>query len=325
MVTGATGSFGRRCVHALLHRYRLRRLVVFSRDEMKQAAMGEVYSDREFDCLRYFIGDVRDQSRMELAMRGIDFVIHAAAMKIVPIAEYNPFECVRTNINGAENVVRAAINAGVKRVVALSTDKAVNPINLYGATKLAAEKIFIAANAISGYGGTQFAVARYGNVLGSRGSVIELFRRLIAEKASSLPITDPRMTRFWISLDQGVDFVLRTLATAKGGEVLVPKLPTMRIVDLARHMAPRLPQHVVGIRAGEKLHETLLASGEARNAREFPDRYVVLPQFVGTVRDDPAYADGRSLPEDFEYASDKNSWWLSPADLSTLLNADPPS
>lgn len=319
LITGGTGSFGQRCVRALVERHRPRRLVVFSRDEMKQAGMAETLPTETHECLRYFIGDVRDQSRLELAMRGIDYVIHAAAMKIVPVAEYNPFECVRTNINGAENVVRAALNSGVKRVIALSTDKAVNPINLYGATKLAAEKIFVAANAIGASDGTKFSVCRYGNVLGSRGSVVSLYNRLIASGARTLPITDPRMTRFWITLDQGVRFVFSGLASMKGGEVFVPKLPSMKVADLARCMAPGLAHQVIGIRPGEKLHEAMLSAGEAANGRELADRYVIYPPFTSWAGAPVPDSIGRPLPDLFEYSSDRNDHWLKDDELRSLL------
>ena len=244
LITGGTGSFGRRLVETLVARHAPRRLVVFSRDEFKQVEMERCLPLQEHRSLRYFIGDVRDRDRLRIAMRGIDIVIHAAALKHVPTAEYNPIECIHTNVLGAENVIQASIDAGVEKVVALSTDKAASPINLYGASKLAADKLFIAGNALAGRGGTRFSVARYGNVVGSRGSVIPLFRRLIAEGATELPVTDPRMTRFWITLQQGVDFVLSCLPMMAGGEIFVPKIPSMRLVDLARCLAPDLPASV---------------------------------------------------------------------------------
>jgi UDP-N-acetylglucosamine 4,6-dehydratase len=318
LITGATGSFGQRCVRTLIERYRLRRLVVFSRDEMKQASLAEAFPIEAHPSLRYFIGDVRDQPRLELAMRGIDYVIHSAAMKIVPTAEYNPFECVRTNINGAENVVRAALNAGVKRVIGLSTDKAVNPINLYGATKLAAEKILVAANAISGADGTRYSIARYGNVIGSRGSVVQVYRKLIATGAKDLPVTDPRMTRFWITLEQGVQFVLTCLASMRGGEVFVPKLPSLRVTDLARWMAPELPHRVIGIRPGEKLHEVLVSQGESANARELADRFVIFMPFSPWEQTLKTDSIGRAVPDLYEYSSDRNDQWLK-EDLGSLF------
>jgi len=319
LITGGTGSFGRVCVRTILSRYNPRRLVIFSRDEMKQAEMADELSPTHFDCLRYFIGDVRDRDRLARAMRGIDVVIHAAAMKIVPTAEYNPFECVRTNIHGAENVVDAALAAGVKRVVALSTDKAVSPINLYGASKLAAEKIVSAANSLSGTGGTTFSSVRYGNVLGSRGSVVQVFQRLIREGADSLPITDPRMTRFWITLDRGVDFVLSSLMTMQGGEVFVPKIPSMRVVDLAAAMAPKLPHRVVGIRPGEKLHESLTADGECFSTVEYDDCYVVYPDIAPWTPKIERAPGGKLVAEGFSYASNTNTEWLDSAMLAKMV------
>lgn len=319
LITGGTGSFGRTCVRTILARHKPRRLVVYSRDEMKQAEMAEEMSPASFGCLRYFIGDVRDRNRLARAMKGIDIVIHAAAMKIVPTAEYNPFECVRTNIYGAENLVDSALDSGVKKVIALSTDKAVSPINLYGASKLAAEKIFCAANSLSGAGGTAFSVVRYGNVLGSRGSVVQLFRRLIREGADSLPITDPRMTRFWITLERGVDFVLSSLNTMRGGEVFVPKIPSMRVADLATAVAPDLPHRIVGIRAGEKLHESLVAEGEAPSTVEYEDRYVIYPDFTSWTPGIEREPGGKPVPEDFSYSSHTNGDWLDSKTIARLI------
>lgn len=319
LVTGGTGSFGRTCVRTILSRYRPRRLVVFSRDEMKQADMAEEFSSSRHDCLRYFIGDVRDRMRLSRAMHGIDYVIHAAAMKIVPTAEYNPFECVRTNIHGAENVVEAALDAGVKKVIALSTDKAVSPINLYGATKLAAEKIFCAANSLSGQGGCSFAVTRYGNVLGSRGSVIEVFRRLLREGTDHLPITDPRMTRFWISLSSGVDFVLNCLEWMQGGEVFVPKIASMRVTDLATALAPDIAQRVIGIRPGEKLHEALIAEGESLSTFEYGDHYVIYPSIAPWSANPTPRDGGKPVPEGFVYASHTNDSWLDDQAIRRLI------
>lgn len=319
LITGGTGSFGHACVRTLLERHNPKRLVVFSRDEMKQAAMAELFPISQHDCLRFFIGDVRDASRLAQAMRGIDYVIHAAAMKIVPTAEYNPFECVRTNIHGAENVLQASLSAGVKRVLALSTDKAVAPVNLYGATKLAAEKIFVAANSLGGPGGSKFSVARYGNVLGSRGSVVEVFRRMIRDGAETLPITDPRMTRFWITLRQGVDFVLNCLTEMQGGEVFVPKLPSMRVTDLASAIAPELPHRTVGVRPGEKLHETLLARAEAGYGYDLGSHYVIYPSIALWTHDLAPPAGAKALGDDFEYGSDTNTDWLSVPALQRLV------
>jgi UDP-N-acetylglucosamine 4,6-dehydratase len=267
--------------------------------------------------LRFFIGDVRDVDRLEMAMREVDFVVHAAALKHVPTAEYNPFECIRTNVNGAENVVRAALRCSVKRVVALSTDKAVNPVNLYGASKLAADKIFIAANNLSGSLPTRFSVVRYGNVMGSRGSVVPLFRRIAADGTKAVPITDARMTRFWVTLQQGVDFVISSLVMMQGGEIFVPKLPSMKIVDVARLMAPQARQEIVGIRPGEKLHEALLTEDDARTAFALPDRYVVEPPFAFWSR--RKYENCTTLPESFRYTSDNNSEWLDEAGFKIAL------
>jgi UDP-N-acetylglucosamine 4,6-dehydratase len=330
LVTGATGSFGRQFVRTALERCRLRRLIVFSRDEAKQHQMALELSGKaepSFDHLgmpvRFFIGDVRDAERLEMAMREVDVVVHAAALKHVPLAEYNPFECIRTNVHGAENVVRAALRCGVKKVIALSTDKAANPVNLYGASKLASDKIFVAANNLSGSIGTRFSVVRYGNVVGSRGSIVDVFRRLIAMGADRLPITDVRMTRFWITLQQGVDFVLACLERMQGGEIFVPKIPSMRIVDLATAMAPNLPHHVIGIRPGEKLHEVMVTDDDARNTLELPDHYLIQPGFAfwnGNHRD---LASARPLPNSFRYASDTNDKWLDVAAFRRLLAEAP--
>jgi UDP-N-acetylglucosamine 4,6-dehydratase/5-epimerase len=323
LITGGTGSFGRQMVGTLLQRYRLRRLVVFSRDELKQFDMGLEFSTERHACLRYFIGDVRDADRLEMALRDIDYVIHAAALKQVQTAEYNPFECINTNVHGAENVVRAVLRSNVKKVVALSTDKAASPINLYGASKLASDKIFVAANNLSGSKRTLFSVVRYGNVVGSRGSVVPLFQKLIEEGAPDLPITDPRMTRFAITLQQGVDFVLSSLDMMRGGEIFVPKIPSIHITDLARAMAPTLPHRTVGIRPGEKLHEVMITEDDARTTFEMPDRYVVEPAF-GPRCSAAADNGGNGLdrvPETFRYASDTNPKFLSIEEIQTLLNA----
>jgi len=267
MVTGGTGSFGRKFIATLLKRHKPARVVVFSRDELKQFEMQQEFSA---PCMRYFLGDVRDRERLLQAMRGIDLVVHTAALKQVPAAEYNPTECIRTNVDGAENVIHAALSSNVAKVVALSTDKAASPINLYGATKLLSDKLFVAANNIAGARTTRFAVVRYGNVVGSRGSVLPLFSRLIAQGAGELPITDPRMTRFWITLEQGVDFVLKGFARMYGGELFVPKIPSLRITDLGRAMAPALPQRTIGIRPGEKLHELMIPRDDSLTRWSFP-------------------------------------------------------
>ena len=319
LVTGGTGSFGQQFIRTVLQNFQMRRCIVFSRDEQKHYEMSQTFPVERYPCMRYFIGDVRDVDRLELAMRDVDYVVHAAAMKHVPLAEYNPFECVMTNIHGAENVVKAALRKGVKRVIALSTDKAANPINLYGATKLAADKIFIAANNLAGAGGTEFAVVRYGNVIGSRGSVIPFFRQLIAEDVPHLPITDERMTRFWITLDQGVQFVLSCLRMMRGGEVFVPKIPSMRIVDVARCLAPGKPIEVIGIRPGEKLHEVMVPADEARATLDHGDRYIVLPTFMASP--DAVYRAAGATPvkNDFSYASDSNEEWLSGDELTEMV------
>ena len=319
MITGGTGSFGRKLARVLLDRYRPRRVVVYSRDEAKQVDMAQDFAALPNSAaLRFFIGDVRDQPRLKLAMRDIDHVIHAAALKHVPVAEYNPMECVHTNILGAENVVYAALENRVKKVIALSTDKAVNPINLYGATKLASDKVFVAANNLSGRIGTQFSVVRYGNVVGSRGSVVPLFQKLLREGAESLPITDERMTRFWITLQEGVDFVLSNLSRMRGGEIFIPKIPSMKVVDLAKCLAPGLPIRIIGIRPGEKLHEALISAEQALDTREMGDRYVVVPSlgFWERGESDPGM---RPVDETFSYTSDNNSDWLTPEQLAGMV------
>ncbi len=318
LVTGGTGSFGTAFLKHCLERYRPRRLIVFSRDELKQSELSQALGTTDPGCLRFFIGDVRDRDRLEMAMRGVDLVVHAAALKQVTAAEYNPFECIQTNVIGAENVVHGAIRAGVKKVIALSTDKAASPINLYGASKLASDKIFTAANHLSGGHEPRFAVVRYGNVLNSRGSVVPVFARLLADGATSLPITDPRMTRFCITLQQAVDFVVSCLDLMRGGEVFVPKIPSMSILDVARALGPAADHRIVGIRPGEKLHETLITSDDARATRDLGDRFVIEPSFAvwDRTRDGGA---GTPVGEDFHYASDTNDAWLSAEDLRRLL------
>jgi UDP-N-acetylglucosamine 4,6-dehydratase/5-epimerase len=312
LVTGATGSFGRQYVKTLLERYRPRRLVVYSRDELKQFEMA---SEFNVPCMRYFIGDVRDLSRLTMAMRKIDYVVHAAALKQVPAAEYNPMECIKTNIHGAENVIHAALANNVEKVIALSTDKAANPINLYGATKLVSDKLFVAANNYAGDHRTRFSVVRYGNVAGSRGSVVPLFRKLAADGSDHLPITDVRMTRFWITLQQGVDFVLRSFERMYGGEVFVPKIPSVKVVDVARAMAPELQHKVVGIRPGEKLHEIMCPADDSHLTLEFADHYLIRPtiQFTRAVdfTTNRLGEQGRAVTQDFEYHSGRNPHFLS--------------
>ncbi|MEW6445851.1 MAG: UDP-N-acetylglucosamine 4,6-dehydratase (inverting) [Pseudomonadota bacterium] len=313
LITGGTGSFGKQYVRTLLERYKPRRLIIYSRDELKQFEMQQEFNQ---PCMRYFIGDVRDRQRLTQAMRGVDFVIHAAALKQVPAAEYNPMECIKTNVHGAENVIHAALENNVDRVIALSTDKAANPINLYGATKLASDKLFVAANNMAGGHRTIFGVVRYGNVVGSRGSVIPLFKKLLAEGAENLPVTDPRMTRFWITLQQGVDFVLTNFQRMQGGEIFVPKIPSVRVIDLANAMAPDLPTRVVGIRPGEKLHEIMCPSDDSHLTLEFHDHYVIRPSIKFYHRESD-YAvnrlDEHGVPvtQGFEYNSGNNPRFLS--------------
>jgi len=311
LITGGTGSFGQHCARALLDRERPGKVIVFSRDELKQYEMARRFQDPR---MRFFLGDVRDHLRLHRAFDGVDVVIHAAALKQVPAAEYNPIEAIRTNINGAANVIDVALDRGVPRVIALSTDKAANPINLYGATKLCSDKLFVAANSYAGRKGTRFAVVRYGNVVGSRGSVVPLF---LERRASGvLPVTDLRMTRFWITLAQGVDFVLKSLERMRGGELFVPKIPSTRITDLARALAPECRLEVIGIRPGEKLHEIMVPEDDARQTVEFEDHFVIQPAFPWW--DAESFRDargGRACPEGFRYASDTNTWWLSAEEL----------
>ena len=324
LVTGGTGSFGRRFVETVLCRYDPRKLIVYSRDELKQSEMQlelrERFDDETMARMRFFLGDVRDRARLTLALRGVDIVIHAAALKQVPAAEYNPSECIATNVMGAENVVWACLTNRVRHVIALSTDKACNPINLYGATKLASDKTFVAANNLSGDIGTRFSVVRYGNVVGSRGSVVPLFQRLLANGATSLPVTDPRMTRFWITLAEGVDFVLSSLQVMRGGEIFVPKIPSMKITDLVAAMCPGAKVDVVGIRPGEKLHEIMISADDARTTAELGDRFAIEPAFVEYSRQ-PFRLNGGpcAVPEDFSYASDTNTEWLSAEALMAMV------
>lgn len=319
LVTGGTGSFGKAFIHRVLSRHAPRRVVVFSRDELKQYEMESGMAPDHRRRVRFFIGDVRDADRLEMAMREVDVVVHAAALKHVPAAEYNPFECVKTNIHGAENVVNAALRCDVGQVIALSTDKAASPINLYGASKLAADKIFVAANNLAGDQDTRFAVVRYGNVLGSRGSVIPFFRRLMQDGADRLPITHPEMTRFWITLQQGVDFVLSSLALMSGGEIFVPKIPSMKVVDVARTIAPDLPHEVIGIRPGEKLHELMITADDARTTLELEDRYVIEPSHAFWSNAHLTGNGAAGVAEGFEYASNLNAEWLDSAALMHLM------
>lgn len=311
LITGGTGSFGQHCVKTMLERYQPKRLIVYSRDELKQFEMEQVFNQ---DCMRYFIGDVRDRDRLTMAMRKVDYVIHAAALKQVPAAEYNPMECIKTNIHGAENVIQAALANNVGKIVALSTDKAANPINLYGATKLASDKLFVAANNIAGGHRTRFSVVRYGNVVGSRGSVVPFFKKRIAEGCDALPITDERMSRFWITLPQGVDFVLQSFQRMYGGEIFVPKIPSVRVVDLANAMAPGLPHRIIGIRPGEKLHEVMCPVDDSHLTIEFDDHLVITPtiQFIKQVSFlvNNLGEKGGPVEQGFEYSSGTNPHFL---------------
>ena len=317
LITGGTGSFGKKCTETILNSYKPKRLVIFSRDELKQFEMQQVFDTSKYPCMRYFIGDVRDKDRLHRAFQGIDYVIHAAALKQVPAAEYNPFEAVKTNILGAENIIDVAIDMGVKRVMALSTDKAANPINLYGATKLCSDKLFIAGNAYAGWGNTKFSVVRYGNVLGSRGSVIPFFKKM--KETGTLPITDPRMTRFWITLEQGVKFVLKCLDIMQGGELFVPKVPSMKIVDLAKAIAPECKHEIVGIRPGEKLHEVLITRDDARHTLEFKDFYIIEPEFRWWSAEVHVSNGGKPVEENFKYASNTNNKWLTEEELKEMM------
>jgi UDP-N-acetylglucosamine 4,6-dehydratase len=312
LITGGTGSFGKECVRRILQSHRPKRLIVFSRDELKQFEMQQEFNS---SCMRFFLGDVRDGERLMQAMRGVDFVIHAAALKQVPAAEYNPMECIKTNINGAENVIKAAIENQVEKVIALSTDKAANPINLYGATKLVSDKLFVAANNIVGSHKTRFSVVRYGNVVGSRGSVIPFFRKLVEQASAELPVTDPRMTRFWITLSEGVTFVLKSFERMHGGEVFVPKIPSSRIVDLAKAVAPDKSIKIIGIRPGEKLHEVMCPADDSHLTLEFNDHYVIRPSImffeavdygINTIGEK-----GIPVEQGFEYNSGTNPHFLT--------------
>jgi UDP-N-acetylglucosamine 4,6-dehydratase/5-epimerase len=316
LITGGTGSFGKKLTEVLLKEFKPRRVIVYSRDEYKQFLMQTDSRFANDPRLRYFIGDVRDLHRLSRACDGVDIIVHAAALKQVPAAEYNPFEAIKTNIIGAQNVIDAAIERGVQRIVALSTDKAANPINLYGATKLCSDKLFVAGNALAGSKRTAFCVVRYGNVVGSRGSVVPFF--LNKRKEGTLPITDERMTRFWITLEQGVRFVLSCLDTMTGGEVFVPKIPSMRMPDLARVIAPDAKIEIVGIRPGEKLHEVMVPEDDARNTVEIDDRFVILPP-DNWARHADLKKRGKRCADDFRYASDNNTQWLSDEDLSRMI------
>lgn len=315
LVTGGTGSFGKKFTEVMMQKHRPKKLIIFSRDELKQHEMRQTWSDQPEDSpIRYFVGDVRDKERLYRAFHGVDIVVHAAALKQVPACEYNPFEAVQTNILGAKNVIDAAIDQGVKRVIALSTDKAVNPVNLYGATKLVAEKLFVQGNAYVGGEGTRFSCVRYGNVVGSRGSVIPLF--VEQRRTGAVTVTDQRMTRFWITLQQGVEFVIRCTEKMHGGEIFVPKIPSMRIMDLTAAIAPQCEVKINGARPGEKIHESLVSSDESRYALEFDDMFVIKPMFPWW--DKANWPDGKSLPEEFVYTSDRNEDWLTNDQLQEM-------
>ncbi|EAQ66399.1 polysaccharide biosynthesis protein [Marinomonas sp. MED121] len=322
LITGGTGSFGKQYVKTLLANYQPKRLIIFSRDELKQYEMQLEYNA---DCMRYFIGDVRDKDRLMQAMQDVDFVIHAAALKQVPAAEYNPMECIKTNIHGAENVIAAAIANDVEKVIALSTDKAAAPINLYGATKLASDKLFVAANNMVGKGQTRFAVVRYGNVVGSRGSVVPFFEKLVADKAEHIPVTHTEMTRFWITLQMGVDFVLKNFQRMHGGEIFIPKIPSVRIIDLAKAYAPNTPIKEVGIRPGEKLHEIMCPTDDSYHTFEYHDHYVIAPS-IKFYHDDIGFnknkleEKGALVETGFEYHSGTNPHFLSIDEIKHFNN-----
>jgi len=316
LVTGGTGSFGKRFTEILLQDYHPRKLIIFSRDELKQHEMRQKYPEKADSPLRFFIGDVRDRDRLERAFHGVDIVVHAAALKQVPACEYNPFEAIQTNIMGAKNVIDAAIDQGVKKVVALSTDKAVNPVNLYGATKLCAEKLFVQGNAYAGTGATRFCCVRYGNVVGSRGSVIPLFQQ--QRSSGRITVTDARMTRFWITLEQGVQLVIQAAERMHGGEVFVPKIPSMNLTDLAEAIAPDCKVETIGIRPGEKLHEVLISEDEARSTVELDDMFVIKP--THSFWDEGRWSEGKPLPNGFRYGSDNNTQWLKGRELQRMAS-----
>ena len=318
LITGGTGSFGKKFIKMLLEKYTPKRVIVFSRDELKQFEMKQVFNQ---PCMRYFIGDIRDDYRLEQAMYGVDYVVHAAALKQVPAAEYNPMECIKTNVNGAQNVINAAIKCRVEKVIALSTDKAANPINLYGATKLCSDKLFIAANNLVGDRPTRFSVVRYGNVVGSRGSVVPFFRNLVKNGVTELPITDERMTRFWLKLEDGVNFVLRNFSRMQGGETFIPKIPSMRILDLAQAIAPGIKTKIVGIRPGEKLHEVMCPADIYYDTLEFADHFVIMPSTKLLEVDYTTNAIGEKgtlVKDGFEYNSGTNPHFLTIEELSEM-------
>lgn len=325
LITGGTGSFGHRFIAHVLAHFKPQKLIVYSRDELKQFEMQQKF---DASCMRYFLGDVRDKDRLKSAMRDVDYVVHAAALKQVPAAEYNPNECIKTNIMGAQNVIDAAIENNVRRVIALSTDKAANPVNLYGATKLASDKLFVAANNISGAKGTRFAVVRYGNVVGSRGSVVPLYRQLLADGRTQLPVTHPEMTRFWITLDQGVEFVISNFQRMQGGEIFVPKIPSVQILDLVEAMSGAREHEIIGIRPGEKLHEIMVPEEVAHHTLEFADHYVITPPITFfdkniNYRRNRLGEEGSDVDEKFEYHSGTNPHFLTIAELQAMDQSAP--
>ena len=327
LITGGTGSFGNLFVEMIIKKFNPKKLIIFSRDKLKQSLMSQKFPPKKYECMRYFIGDVRDLDRLTLAMQGVDYVVHAAALKQVSIAEYNPMECIRTNIGGAENVVKAALETNVSKIIALSTDKASDPINLYGATKLTSDKIFVSANNIVGdKRSTRFSVVRYGNVAGSRGSVIPIFKHLIDQGSKELPITDDKMTRFWITLNQAVEFVFKSFERMQGGEIFVPKIPSIKVIDLAKAMAPKLKHKIIGIRPGEKLHEKMCSINESYLTLDFKDYYLIKPsiQFYDTninYSKNKLNEVGKIVPKDFEYRSDNNADFLNVQEI-VKLNKD---
>jgi len=325
-ISGGTGSFGQQFVRQILAKYKVKKVIIYSRDEYKQFLMRSAFPVEKYSCLRFFLGDVRDKDRLLLGMKEVDYVVHAAALKHVPAAEYNPMEFVKTNIYGAENIMYAAIESKVKKVIALSTDKAVNPINLYGATKLASDKIFVAANNLVGKQDTKFSVVRYGNVVGSRGSIVPFFQDLINKNSKYLPITDPEMTRFWITLEQGVDFVLKTFKIMNGGEIFIPKIPSIKIIDLAKAMAPNIKKKIIGVRPGEKIHELMCPKEMSKQTLDFKDFYIILPYFYFS-KDSSKYIKnyfsvlrekGKKVLSDFEYSSETNKEFLNLGQIITL-------
>jgi len=320
LITGGTGSFGKKYTKILLENYRPNKIIIFSRDELKQYEMAQDFDDK---CMRYFIGDVRDAARLKKAMKDVDFVIHAAALKHVPIAEYNPMECIKTNIMGAQNVIDAALECHIKKVIALSTDKAANPVNLYGATKLASDKLFVAANNLVGERETKFSVVRYGNVVGSRGSVVPFFKKLLDNGAAEIPITDEKMTRFFITLEDGVNFVLKNFQRMQGGEIFIPKIPSMKIVDMAKAIAPELPLKTIGIRPGEKLHEIMCPADDSHLTLEFHDHYVIQPTITFAQKrnynKNLLEEEGMAVKQGFEYNSGNNTQWLTNEELLDMI------